>query len=69
MSTPEDSKTTSGMASKEQVLEGFKAVSEVHKNIAAHLDSYVDWLDKAELDQPCLQMQIELLSNLHAKLQ
>ena len=69
MSASEDSKSTSGVATKEQVIDGFKAIGDVYRNIASHIDAYALWIEKQDMTEAALQMQVELISTLHSKFQ
>ena len=78
MSAPENSKAASGLdpqeqgaqqVTKQQVIDGFKALSEVHKNISIQIDDYAKWVERTDLSGSALLMQIELITSLHAKFQ
>ena len=54
---------------KAQIVEGFRAISLAHQNVTDHISAYATWLEKTELTDAAMQLQIELLTSLHNKLQ
>ncbi len=54
---------------KKQIVDGFRAISEAHTNYANHINAYATWIEDTEMTEAALQLQIELLQSLHAKLQ
>ena len=74
MSSPTDSKTEAEIPQmsleekKKQILQGFRGVSEHYKNAASALDAYATWFEGQNATEAAVQMQVEILQSLHAKL-
>jgi hypothetical protein len=54
---------------KQHIVDGFRAISEAHTNYANHINAYATWITETDMSEAALQLQIELLQSLHAKLQ
>ena len=69
MSSSEESKETPTVPNKESIVSGFQSLAAMHQNIASHLLNYSEWLEKTDLQDSAIQLQVELIQSLHNRLQ
>ena len=54
---------------RQQIIGGFRAVAEHGRSIADRVDAYATWLEQNEVSEAALDLQVELLQSLHARIQ
>jgi len=79
MSSPTDSETedkeptageqVSAADRKKAIVDGFNQLAGGYQNVASHLHAYANWLEETSMPDISIEMQVEILQSLSAKLQ